>query len=178
MLGVRKIDHTHARRVALPARAPDGHEWQPLRPAERGHCNLGYDLIARINHEVETGHPEQLPDIFLVHKLIDGPDLAGRVDLGNALGQRADLCLPKCRVERLDLAIHVGLGDMVQIDQGQMTHAAACERLDRPGPHASDANHADVSPSKALHGGLSEQARDAAETPGIVRLAGRVRWRE
>src|SRR5690606_32637408 len=60
--------------------------------------------------------------------------------------------------------------DLVEIDQREVAHAAARERLCRPGADTADTDHDDVRLLQALEGRRTEQPRGGGEAP--VRLVG------
>ena len=74
------------------------------------------------------------------------------------------LAWPMVRGQRLDLAVDVRFGHVVEVDQGQRADRAARQRLDDPGTDPADADHANVRRAEALQRGLAVQPRDAAET--------------
>ena len=78
------------------------------------------------------------------NEVVERKYLALRVDLRDALAHRFHLGLPDGRLERVDLPIDVGLGDVVEVDQREAPDAAARQRLDRPGTDPADAGHDDV----------------------------------
>ena len=88
-------------------------------------------LVAGIDDGIDRLRQQRRP-IRLVDEFFDRMHLAARMDVGDALAQRFGLGLSERRAERLHLAIDVGLGDMVQIDQGQFGDAAARQCFGRP----------------------------------------------
>ena len=78
--------------------------------------------------------------------------------------QRRYLRLAKIVGQRMELAVDVGLGHIVQVNQGQPADTRARQRLDRPRTDAAHADHANVRLAETLQRIVAVQPRDAAET--------------
>ncbi len=63
----------------------------------------------------------------------------------------------------MQLAVGIGHAHLVGIDQGEPTHAAACQRLGRPRADAADADHADVALRQLLDRTDTVKPLDAGE---------------
>jgi hypothetical protein len=98
----------------------------------------------------------------------DGDDHAVRVDGRDALLHRGNLGCAEAGFQGMDLAIHIGLGDVVQVDQCQPADAGARQRFRCPGTHAADADHRHVGGSSAPEGTAAIQALDAVEAALVV----------
>ena len=64
----------------------------------------------------------------------------------------------------MQLAVDIGFGDVVQVDQRQLPDAAARQRFNCPRADAADADHAHMRFGQALQGVCTVEAGDAAET--------------
>jgi hypothetical protein len=76
--------------------------------------------------------------------LVDHPHQAAGVNVCDAFAQRIALVLARGAAHRLHLAVDVGLGYVVHVDQHQLGHAAACQGFHGPGPHAAQADDTDA----------------------------------
>jgi hypothetical protein len=88
---------------------------------------------------------------------------SGLIWAGCVLRIATTLAAPSVAVEGVDLAIDVGFGDVVEIDQGQPAHAAARQGFGRPGADTADADHRDMGAPGACQRAGAIQALDAAE---------------
>ena len=87
------------------------------------------------------------------------------MDGGDALAQGLALVLAQGALQGLHLAVDVGLGHMVQIDQGQRSNTAARQGLDAPATHTTQTNHRQMQPAQARIAGLTiEPAQSAKAT--------------
>ena len=71
----------------------------------------------------------------------------------------------------MHLAVHVGFGDMVEIDQCQGTDTAARKRLRSPGSDAAQSDDTDRRMTQRRDARLAIEARQAAEP--ALRIVGR-----
>jgi hypothetical protein len=92
-----------------------------------------------------------------------------RVDGQDAFAHRQHLGRAQRGAQGLDLAVDVGFGDVVEVDQGQPTQPGACQRLRCPGADAADADHRDMGARGADQRTAAVQALDAAEATHMVR---------
>ena len=118
-----------------------------------------------------TGCGSSAGQLLGVDELLDRVHLAARVDVGDALAQRLHLGLAERGAQRLHLAVDVGLGHMVQVDQRQRRDAAARQRLGRPGADAAQADDGDARGAHARVAGVAVQAAQAAEAAFEVGVA-------
>jgi hypothetical protein len=142
----------------LPPAAPTQTSGQ--RPGR--HRQLGAHLVAGIDHHVHRAR-QPLRPVGRLDEVLHRLHPAGGVDLRDALLQRQHLGLAQRGLQRLHLAVDVGLGHVVQVDQHQAGHAAARQRLGSPGSHAADAHHRHPQAAQAGVGGVAVQAPQAAE---------------
>ena len=87
---------------------------------------------------------------MFVHKILDFVHPAFRLNLHNPFVQRSHFCLAEIGRECVQLAVHIGNGDIVQINQRQFAHAAAGQGFNRPRAHTAHAHHAHVCPLQSL----------------------------
>jgi hypothetical protein len=109
-------------------------------------------------------------------------DLGGGIDVRYPLGQDLNLGAAQGRTQGRELAVDVGLGDMVHIDQGQAAQGAPCQSLYHPGADTADADDGDVGQPQPFQPGAAIEGRDAAEAAFRVhhaaswRAGGRRSW--
>ena len=96
----------------------------------RDQRRLGPNLVDRIDHTV-AGR-QQFGRILDGNELLDRRHVATWIDAGNPLPHRLHLGLAEGRLDRMDLPVEVGFGNVVEIDQRQSADTAARQRLDRP----------------------------------------------
>ena len=87
------------------------------------------------------------------------------MDVGHARGQGLHLALAQRGAQRLHLAVDVRFGNMVEVDQRQLSHTAACQRLHRPRadpPEADDGDARGTQPHIAFVAVEAPQAAEAA----------------
>ena len=72
------------------------------------------------------------------------------MDQADALGHRFDLGQPVGAIQRVALAVDVGLAHIVQIDQGDGANARTGQRLSRPGAYATHTYDTYLSRSKLM----------------------------
>ncbi|EKY05181.1 hypothetical protein HMPREF9120_01934 [Neisseria sp. oral taxon 020 str. F0370] len=130
-----------------------------------GHGGFDAHLVDGVDHEAERPS-ENLVQVFFGDEVFDFADAAGGVDLADAFGQGGGFGFAEVVGKGVELAVDVGLGDVVQIDQGERTDAGAGESFRRPRADAAEADDADVRMRQALQGGLAVEAGDAAEAAG------------
>ena len=113
------------------------------------HRRLHRQLVNRVNHEIKTRR-KQFGQILFVHKILDFVHPAFRLNLHNPFVQRSYFRLAEIGRERVQLAVHIGNGDIVQINQRQFAHAAAGQGFHRPRAHAAHAHHAHMRLTQSL----------------------------
>ncbi|MEF7617465.1 hypothetical protein V4F39_26385 [Aquincola sp. MAHUQ-54] len=131
MRDLGQILYLHMLPKLLSARSAHRDQRNMLRMRPRSKHLLGPHLVTGVDHHIHRDGQERRPVVRL-HELLDADHLALGVDVGEALLQSVDLGLAQGGADRLDLPIHVGLADVVQIDQHQGRHAAACKRFRGP----------------------------------------------
>jgi hypothetical protein len=77
-------------------------------------------LINRIDHQIVP--PEQLGQVLLGHEILDDTNLTRRIDRPESAPASPQPWRGPHIVQRVDLAIRIGLRHHVQIDQRQMPH--------------------------------------------------------
>ena len=97
-----------------------------------------------------------------------------RIDVGDTPRQDVRLRGAERALERVRLAIDVGLGHVVEIDQRQPTHAAAGAGLDHPRADPAEPDDRDVGRSQTVQALRTVDSRDAAEA-SIDRFGGQRR---
>ncbi|MNL36433.1 hypothetical protein D3C87_1585140 [compost metagenome] len=79
------------------------------------------------------------------------------VDVAQALGHHLDLGAPDAGAEGDQLAVAVGGGDHVHVDQGQGADARAAQGLHARTAHPADARDQDVGGAQPLEPGVTHQ---------------------
>jgi hypothetical protein len=87
------------------------------------------------------------------------------VDVGDALLQRQPLGHAHGVPRGLHLAVDVGLGHVVHVQQHQLRHTAAGQRLDRPRAHATQPDHGHAGLPHTRVAGVAVKPPQAAEAP-------------
>jgi hypothetical protein len=115
------------------------------------------------------------------HEVIDAGHLAGGVDVLDAARHRIHLGRAQCAAQGLDLAVDVGLGDVVEIDEHDLRHAATRQRLGSPGTDTADPDDGHARGAHLFVGRTAPQSAQPAEAalqiglptqPGVRRLQG------
>src|SRR5690606_5681452 len=96
----------------------------------------------------------------------------GGVDVVDTLAHGRDLGLAQRAAQRVQLAIDVGLGDMVEINESDAPHPASRQRFDAPRAHATDAGNHDVATAQTLGGAGTIKAFEPAETSFGIQSTG------
>ena len=141
--GLRQVGHIHQMRLPFAASGTDAHEQGLGLERPGGHCGLGADLVAGVDHRIHLLGQQRGP-VVLVDEFIDAVHLAMRIDVRDAFTHGLDLGLPDSGVERMDLAVDVGFGHVIEIDQRERRHTTACQCLGRPRAYAADADDGDM----------------------------------
>ncbi len=101
--------------------------------------------------------------MYRLDELVHAVNHQLRIDLQQALGHGVHLGHTQRVAQRMRLAVDIGRGDMVQINQRQLANRAARQRLGRPRADAAHANHADMRMAKARQRRLAIQPANAAK---------------
>lgn len=161
LFGTRKVVHPDAPRVRLASRTAGHHKTDAAFAAGEHDRHLGANVIDRIDHHVEIA--QELNGIFGRDELLHRIDPGKRVDGADALGHGEHLGLSEGRLDRVDLAVEVGLGHVIEIDQGDVPHSAARERFGCPRPDAAYADDASAGGRQPRERLLPVEACDPAE---------------
>ena len=68
----------------------------------------------------------------------------------------------------MDLPVRVAFGDIIEVDQRQLSDSTARERFGNPRADAADTDHRDMRALERGERGRAIQARDAAEAPVTI----------
>ena len=123
---------------------------------------LGAQAVDGVHHIIQLGG-QQLAHRVRLDELIHPVNHQLRIDLQQALGHGVHLGHAQRVAQRMRLAVDIGRGDMVQINQRQLANRAARQRLGRPRADAAHANHADMRMAKARQRRLAIQPANAAK---------------
>ena len=105
------------RRVFLAARATAEDKRLLVFDKIIGHRGFYANLVDGINHKIKRPS-EQFGQVFFGHKIFDFNHFAGRVDLQDALVQGAHFGFAEIIGKRVQLAVDIRFGHVVQINQG------------------------------------------------------------
>ena len=124
----RQVIHIHLMGQAFAPSRPHTDKGHLLAPGPGGNGQLGPDLVAGVDHGIRP-LTQQTGPVVGRDKVVDQIDPTARVNLRNAFAHGFDLGLPEGAGQRMDLAVDVGLGDVVHVDQRQACDAAARQRF-------------------------------------------------
>src|SRR5690606_29288394 len=105
-------------------------------------------------------------DILLGQKGLHRGAMTAGVDHPDPLRHDHHLGLAHAAIQGMELAVDVGNADIIQINQGNPTNAAAGQGFRRPGADPADADDADMGSRQNIQGVLAVKPLDAAETLG------------
>ena len=114
-----------------------------VRQSPDGHSYFGPHLVAGVDHAINIFGKNSGP-IARLDKCIDTDHLASGVDGRDTLPHGIDLRHPQGVAGCLNLAIDVGLGNVVHINQGDASDPCAGQGFSSPRTHTTDAYNADV----------------------------------
>ncbi|MCY1420398.1 hypothetical protein D9M71_360150 [compost metagenome] len=86
-----------------------------------------------------------------------------RVDRPQALGHDLDLGPPHLPFQRMGLAVGVADADIVQVEQGNLAHAAACQGFGYPRAHPANTDHSHMGLAQTLQPLVAIQPGNAGE---------------
>src|SRR5690606_32170554 len=118
--------------------------------------------VGTVDHEV-VAPGQKLGGVGDGDEVVDEVHRAVGVDGGDAPRHDLDLGHAEGGRVRHDLAVDVGLGDVVHVDQRDRPDPASRQRLGRPRADPADAHHAHVADGDAGHAGGAVEAGYAAE---------------
>ena len=163
MLGARQVANHDPRGVGLPAGRPQRNQPDAMAPAVQHDRGLGRQIIDGVDHQIDRPG-EGGRHIVFGHEIIDAFDDDARIDQPDPRRHGLHLGLAERIFKRVDLAVDVGFGHMVEIDQAQMPHTTARQRLDHPRAHPANARHHHARLQQARQRGPAIQARHTAKT--------------
>ncbi len=132
LLGLGQVAHGDLGRIGLAAGAADGHQRQRVLAAVGNQRRLGLHAVDRIDHVIVATRAYHLIEVVGRDELFHLRHHAIGIDLPDTLGQRRDLGHADGIAQRLDLAVDIRFGHVIQVDQGQAADGAARQRLDDP----------------------------------------------
>ena len=134
-------------------------------PGPQSHREFGLQLVAGVDQPIQCRALQQRRPVFSINKFLDTSNFAIRIDLRNAFTHGLYLGLAQRLGQRVNLAIDVRFGHMVQINQGQSANSAARQRFGRPGPHTANTDHRDMRVADRLGTSDSIEALQATKAP-------------
>ena len=136
-------------RQALAAGSAHADERRLACPCPGGHGSLCGHLVTGIDDHVDRHALKNPWPVCRLDKFFDAHHITPGVNQMNAFTHCLNFGLPHGGGQRMGLAIDVGLGNMVKINEHKLPHSASSQRLCRPGTHATDAHDGNASLSDA-----------------------------
>ena len=164
LLGAAQITHFDFGRIDLTTGATERNQFEMMITTIGDQCGLGAHVIDCIDDEIIPVRTDQRVEIAGIDKFFNLMHATVRIDLRDTLRQGSHFGLSQRVGQRMNLAIDVRLGQMVQVDHGDFTDRATCQRLDNPRADPADTDHADMGGAKARQRSGAIQTRNAAET--------------
>ena len=85
------------------------------------------------------------------------------IDQLESVGHGVDLEAPDVAIVSRELAVHIGDADLIKIDQGDVTDAAAGDCFRSPGADSTESDHRDVRVKQARQRSGSVESGDAGK---------------
>ena len=161
--GTGKIFHPQLQGIGTATGCTAGSHGLAVRHAPGNQRRLGRHGIDGVNDKIGV-RGDQLLFLAGLDEFIDRMHGDVGRDVADALRHHLDLGGAQRAGERMDLSVDVGLGHMVQVDEGEASHAAARQRLGRPGADTANADNDDMGLPEPLAAGFSIDAGDGRET--------------
>lgn len=149
-VGLGDVRDLKLRGVELVARAERGENGDAACKRGLDQVELAGDKVDAVEDVVVFRVEEALTARGLVASH-DGVEDDRGVDVAAARGDGLRLALPKRGVQRLELAVEVRQRHGVVVDERQLAHARAHQRLDRVAAHAAETEHGDVAAVQSVH---------------------------
>ena len=105
-----------------------------------------------------------------VNEVLNGAEIAFRIDCGKALGKYGGFGLSQRVFQSRQLSVDVAFGHRIAVNQRQSTDTAARQRLGAPAADAAQTHHADVSCGDGLKRSLPVESLNAAESTAVFRV--------
>ena len=133
--GLAEVGDLQPGGVQLVAGAQGADDGGPSGPALQDQIQLPGDSVDAVHHVVVGFEIELIPGLREVKGLV-GVDLNIRVDVPDPGRGGLDLGLTQGAVQGEDLAVEIGAGHPVVVDEVQSPHAGPGQGLDDVAPHA------------------------------------------
>ena len=156
VLGLADVAHAERHGVELVGGAHAADEGYAQAGATADNLLFGADGVDAVDDIVVGGEVEFVGIAHAVEEFV-GAHLALGVDVVDALGRHIHLILAEGTYEGDDLAVEVGDGDLVVIDEVEGSDAAAGQGFDHIATHAAHAEDGDTAAREHLHGWRAEQ---------------------
>ena len=161
--GPGKIFHPQLQGIGAATGCAAGNDGLAVRHAPGNQRRLGRHGIDGVNDKIGVGR-DQLLFLAGLYEFIDRMHGDVGRDVADALRHHLDLGRAQRAGERMNLAVDVGLGHVVQVDEGEAPHAAARQRLGSPGADTANADNDDMGLPEPLAAGFSVDAGDGGKT--------------
>lgn len=142
---LREVCNFQLVRQALAAGRARSNEQGCVASRPGGHGAFGADLITGVNDAVYLSALQDGRPIAWLHEFLNTMHVAGGMNAGNTLAHGLHLGLTQRGIERVNLPVDVGFGNVVQVDQRKAPNAAARQCFGCPGADAADTDDGDVS---------------------------------
>jgi hypothetical protein len=114
-----------------------------VRQSPGGHSHFGPHLVTGVDHAINIFGKNSGP-IARLDKCINTDNPASGINGRDTLPHRIDFRHPQGVADCLNLAIDVGLSNVVHINQGDTSDTCAGQGFSSPRTHTTDAYNADV----------------------------------
>ena len=173
--GQRQVVDRQLQRVGAPTGRP-AHDHRLRTPAaQRDQRRLGARRIDRVDHDRLRRHEQR--HIVGIDEVVDPFDPAVGRDVEQTIAHHRDFRRAQRGAQRVHLTVQIGLGDVIEVDQGQVADAGAGQRLGGPRTDAADPHHAHMRGAQPRQAGVAEHPGDAAERALRPVVIGRGRHR-
>ncbi len=166
---LREIGHADLRGIHLRGRAHRRHDRDAAPEALGDEMAFGLQVVDGVDDEVDGALEDALAGLGRV-ELGQGDDLGARAHEAQTLLHHVHLALADRALHRVQLAVGVGDADLVEVDEGELTHAASRQRFRGERSHAAHAHDHDVTRHEPVQSRLAEEASRAIEA--AVRAVG------
>ena len=164
-----QIGHIDGLRLLLATCCPHGHEGGAGGHRPGGKSGLGTHLIAGVDQGIHRARQQGRP-VGLIDEFFDRYQTAARVNVDQPLAQGERLGLPDGAAGGLYLPVDVAFGDVVQIDEGQRSHATSRERFSRPRADTAQADERHACAAQLLVAGTAMEPPQATKPALEIRI--------
>ena len=161
-VGPGQIHTFHLRGIAPPSGRTYSHHLQPPLPAfgqQQAFLRNGIDTI----HDHIRSCIQKFPTVLLGKEPQVGLHVCPGRKTVDPLGHGLDLHPPHRGIRCMDLTVHIGHANLIQIDEVQMPDSGTGKGLRRPAPNPSNSNHHHPASLQPGQSGPAQQAFGSAD---------------